>query len=123
MGYIDLQTLFSDLGIVSGNTNSNNQYEFYYGIVWDDDTITYNQFEFFNKIGMSRYDFFKQYGGEFEFYKNTTDPNIYDYKTFYENAGFFLSNPICDYWILECGYWEDNNCWRNDGVWEDSIIC
>jgi len=68
MGSIDLITLFGDLGIVSGNTNANNQYEFYYGIVWDDNTITYNQYEFFQKVGMSRYDFFKKSGSEYEFY-------------------------------------------------------
>ena len=122
MGTIDLSILFGDLGIVSGNTNANNQYEFYYGVVWDDDTITYNQYEFFQKIGMSRYDFFKQYENEYEFYRNTTDTNITDYRTFYENAGFFLSNPLPTDWILRFGYWEDNYFWVDTDNWEDTII-
>jgi hypothetical protein len=122
MGNIDISTLFGDLGIVSGNTNSKNQYEFYYGIVWDDDTITYNQYEFFQKVGMSRYDFFKQYGGEFEFYSNISDPSIIDYKTFYEYAGSFLTTPTSSDWILKFGYWEDNYFWVDTDVWKDVII-
>jgi len=87
---IDLNTLFTSLGIVSGNTQSKDQYEFYNGIVWDDATVTYNQKEFFDKVGMSRYEFFKQYGDERSFYDNVDDTRISDFKTFYEYAGEYL---------------------------------
>jgi len=73
-------------------------------------------------VGMSRYYFFKQYGSEYEFYSNTTDPNIFDYRTFYENAGFFLSNPLPTDWILRFGYWEDDYFWVDSDFWEDTII-
>jgi hypothetical protein len=122
MGNIDLSILFGDLGIVGGNNDANNQYEFYYGVVWDDNTITYNQYEFFQKIGLSRYDFFKPYGGEFSFYSNTTDNKISDYKTFYENAGFFLSNPVLIGWILETAFWNDLGVWIDTEYWIDSVM-
>jgi hypothetical protein len=120
---IDLTTLFGDLGIVSGNTNATNQYEFYNGVVWDDDTITYNQFEFFSKTPAgNRYEFFKPYGGEFNFYRDISDPNITDYRTFYQYAGFFLSPPEPTDWILKFGYWEDGYFWIDTENWEDTII-
>jgi hypothetical protein len=118
---IDLRTLFGDLGIVSGNTNATNQYEFYYGVVWDDGDITYNQFEFFSKTPQgNRYEFFKPYGGEYNFYNDIDDPNIYNYKTFYQYAGTDLAPPLG--WILRFGYWEDDKYWFDDDFWEDKII-
>ena len=90
-GSIDLNTLFTNLGIVSGNTQSKNQYEFYKGIVWDDATITYNQKEFFDKVGQNRYEFFKIYGSEKAFYEDVDDTRISDFKTFYEYAGQYLA--------------------------------
>ena len=120
---IDLTTLFGDLGIVSGNTNATNQYEFYNGVVWDDDTITYNQFEFFSKTPEgNRYEFFKPYGGEYNFYKDISDPSITDYRTFYQYGGFFLSPPEPTDWILKLGYWEDGYFWIDTENWEDEVI-
>ena len=40
---INLDTLFNNLGITSGNALAKNQRDFYNGIVWNDATITYNQ--------------------------------------------------------------------------------
>lgn len=88
---IDLNTLFTSLGIVSGNTQSTNQYDFYKGIVWDDATITNNQKEFFDKVGQSRYDFFKTYGDERTFYEDVDDSRINDFRTFYQYAGQYLA--------------------------------
>lgn len=120
---INLTTLFGDLGIVSGNTNATNQYEFYNGVVWDDGTTTYNQYEFFKKTPQgNRFDFFQQYGGEYNFYSDIDDPDITDYRTFYQYAGFFLSNPVVGDWILKLGYWDDNNYWVDSDVWKDVII-
>lgn len=114
---IDLSNLFTSLGIVGGNTASNNQYQFYYGIEWNDATFTYNQYEFFEKIGVSRKDFFQTYASnEREFYRDTTDPLIVDYKTFYQYAGQYLG--FSD-WILATGVWRDEGFWRDDQLWID----
>lgn len=121
---IDIATLFGDIGIVSGNTNATNQYEFYYGVVWDDATITYNQFEFFSKTPAgNRYEFFKPYGGEFNFYSDIDDPLITDYRSFYQYAGAYLDTGGGGTWLLACGYWEDAGVWDDADNWEDTIIC
>ena len=115
---IDLGNLFNSLGIVGGNTASNNQYEFYKGIIWNDTTVTYDQYQFFEKIGVSRRDFFETYAeSEREFYRSTTDPLIKDYYTFYKYAGQYLV-PQSD-WILDTGDWNDSGFWRDAEVWID----
>lgn len=87
---IDLTTFFSNLGIVGGSATASNQYEFYYGIQWSDGSTTYNQFDFYTKLG-GRYQFFQQYINEYNFYTGGfNDANIVDYKTFYEYAGAYL---------------------------------
>jgi hypothetical protein len=88
---IDLTTFFSNLGIVGGWATASNQYEFYYGIEWADGSTTYNQFDFYKKLG-GRYQFFEQYGNEYgEFYRNGfNDPNIVDYYTFYQYAAAYI---------------------------------
>lgn len=97
MGNINLTTLFNSLGLVGGNTASNNQYEFYKGIEWSDSSKTYNQYEFFKKVGNdSRFDFFKPYVNEYEFYKDINDERIYDYYTFYKYAGEYLKGVFSD---------------------------
>jgi hypothetical protein len=122
---INLTQLFDDLGINFGPTipyGQGNQYDFFNGIVWNDGDITYNQYEFFKKIGISRYDFFKQYISEYDFYQNINDPNITDYKTFYEYAPFYYRPNVLD-WILGCGFWDDTEFWYDTEFWEDNIIC
>lgn len=115
---IDLTTFFDDLGIVSGNTEAVNQYEFFKGIGWDDSTVTNNQYEFFKKIGQSRYDFFKQYENEREFYRSTNDIRIKDFWTFYRYAGQYLVG-FSDNWILFTGFWDDHNRWVDSENWID----
>jgi hypothetical protein len=120
---IDLTTFFDDLGII-GQINiingepSYTQYNFFNGIEWSDSTITYNQKEFFDKIGMSRYDFFKQYGDEKTFYESTNDSRIWDFKTFYQYAGEYLVG-LSDNWILFTGFWDDGNIWVDTEIWID----
>ena len=114
---INLDTLFTSLGIVSGNPTAGNQYEFYKGIVWNDATITYDQYQFFEKIGVSRRDFFRTYAAnEREFYRSIDDPRIYDFYTFYKYAGEYLSNQD---WILKTGFWNDSFIWVDTAVWID----
>jgi hypothetical protein len=120
---INLDNLFTSLGIVGGNVNSKNQYDFYKGIQWNDGQVTNTQYDFFKKIGMSRYDFFKQYISEREFYRSIDDNRIFDFKTFYEHAGEYLV-PITptDIWILETGFWNDENAWVDDDFWIDGEL-
>jgi hypothetical protein len=121
---INLDKIFTDLGIVGGNINAKNYYDFYYGIQWNDGDITYNQYDFFKKTGISRFDFFKPYGGEREFYRSiektgTTgqiDETIYDFRTFYEKAATFLPSPD---WLLRYGVWNDGGSWQDQKVWID----
>ena len=114
---INLDTLFGSLGIVSGNPLAENQYDFYKGIVWNDATITYNQYQFFEKLGVSRRDFFRTYAeNEREFYRDIDDVRIKDFKTFYEYAGEYLSFPD---WILKYGVWNDVGVWFDTEVWID----
>lgn len=116
---INLAELFNTLGIVGGNTAAKNQYEFFKGIQWSDGSTTYNQYEFFKKVGNdSRYDFFKPYINEREFYRNIDDVRIYDYKTFYQFAGESLGTIVSD-WILADGTWNDEGFWRDGDVWID----
>ena len=119
---IDLGQLLYDLGIRGGNTSANNQYEFFKGIVWDDDTITYTQFAFFNKIGMSRYEFFKQYGNERTFYASIDDARIKDFYTFYKYAGEYLDDGPTSYWILLTGRWDDLGLWDDTARWNDGDV-
>jgi hypothetical protein len=99
---INLTTFFTSLGIVSGNTQSTNFYDFWYGIEFSGGTITYNITEFMTYLGTNRYEFFQSlnstYAGvfdEYTFYKNIDDNRIYDFYTFYTYAGEYLTGvPI-----------------------------
>ena len=91
-GTISLTTVFSGLGILSGNTQSNTQYDFYYGVIWDDATTTYNQYDFYKKTSQgSRYDWMKQWGSEKSYYENIDDSRIEDFSTYYDYAGEYLA--------------------------------
>lgn len=113
---IDLDALFTSLGIVGGNPNSKGQYNFYKTIFWNDGDVTRSQYDFFKKVSTSRYEFFKQYVNEREFYRSIDDVRIYDYKTFYEYAGEYLSSPD---WILKRGDWNDIGAWFDEALWID----
>ena len=99
---INLTTFFTSLGIVNGNTQSTNFYDFWYGIEFSGGTITYNITEFMTYQGTNRYEFFKSLNStypnvfnEYTFYQNIDDPRIYDFYTFYTYAGEYLSGiPI-----------------------------
>jgi hypothetical protein len=92
---IVLNNLFSDLGIINGNTEAKNQYDFYNGIVWNDNEITYGQYQFFNKLGINRREFFNSYSeNERDFYSSIDDTRIVDYYTYYKYAGEYLGQNI-----------------------------
>lgn len=100
MAIISMNSFWSDLGVSCGNQNANNWYDCFYGLTFSDGFVCANATDFFNHLGYSRYEFFKSYNGidnEYEFYKNTDDVNIYDFKTFYEYAPSYIpsncSNP------------------------------
>ena len=97
---INLEEVFDGLGVVSVNKLSNNQKEFYQDVLWNDGIITHNQKEFFEKASDSRYDFFKQYGNEREFYWNIDDVEIWDFNTFYKHAQTYL----CDLDSIKVGF-------------------
>jgi hypothetical protein len=99
---INLTTFFTSLGIVNGNTQATNFYDFWYGIEFNGGTITYNITEFMTYLGTNRYEFFHSlestYPGvfdEYTFYSNIDDPRITDFSTFYTYAGQYLTGvPI-----------------------------
>ena len=96
---VNMNTFWSDLGIISGNTSATNQYDLYKGLKFNDGFVCASQYDFFTHLGTNRYEFFKSYNSvdsnivdEYTFYKNTSDPNIYDYRTFNQLAGSFISS-------------------------------
>jgi hypothetical protein len=116
---INLDTLFASLGIVSGNALAKNQRDFYNGIVWNDATITYNQYQFFEKLNTNRRTFFATYAdNERDFYSNTTDPNITNFRTYYQYAAAYLPSDGPS-WILTTGDWDDDGVWDDTAVWVD----
>lgn len=95
-----MNTFWSNLGVVSGNTSATNQYDLWKGITFNDGFVCASQYDFFTHLGTNRYEFFKSYNSvdsnivdETTFYQNTIDPDIWDYKTFYENAGQYIVAP------------------------------
>lgn len=114
---ISLDVLFGNLGIVGGNPDAKDQYSFYEGVMWNDGSTTYNQYQFFEKLGISRRDFFRQYAAnEREFYRSISDLRIKDFRTFYLYAAEYLSYPD---WILKTGFWNDGFNWLDGAVWID----
>jgi len=96
---IQMNTFWSDLGIVSGNTSANNQYDLYKGLTFNDGFVCASQYDFFTHLETNRYEFFKSYNSvdsdivdEYTFYKNTDDVRIYDFTTFYTYAGSYITN-------------------------------
>jgi hypothetical protein len=133
---IDLSTFWGTWDVVSGNTQATNQYEFWKGMVMSTGQILNNQYEFFEYHNTTRYEWFKNLQAtypevydEYTFYKNTTDPNIFDFSTFYTYGAEYLTGggtttttttiPPGPLWILETGDWNDNGVWDDDAVWID----
>ena len=96
MAIIDMNIFWTEWDVACGNQSANNRYDCFYGLTFNDGFVCANATDFFNHVGYSRYDFFRSYDdidSEYDFYKNTSDPNIYDFKTFYEIApSYFPSN-------------------------------
>lgn len=94
---IDLTTFWSGWDVVSGNTQATNQYEFWKGMVMTNGQVLDSQFDFFKYHNTTRYQWFRdlqftypEVYDEYTFYRNTSDNNIYDYKTFYEFGAQYL---------------------------------
>ena len=94
---IDLNGFWQSWDVVSGNTQANNQYDFWKGMVMTTGQVLANQYEFFTYHNTTRYEWFKALQGtypevwdEYTFYKNTNDARIYDHYTFYKYAGEYL---------------------------------
>jgi len=96
MAIITMSSFWTDLGVTCGNQNANNWYDCFYGITFGDGFVCANATDFFDHLLYNRYDFFLSYIGidsEYDFYKNTDDPNIYNFLTFYEYApSYFPAN-------------------------------
>ena len=100
---IDLNGFWQSWDVVSGNTQANNQYDFWKGMVMTNGDVLANQYEFFTYHNTTRYEWFKALQGtypevwdEYTFYKNTNDARIYDYYTFYKYCGEYLVSPSGD---------------------------
>ena len=94
---IDLNGFWQSWGVVSGNTQASNEYEFWKGMVMSTGQVLNNQYDFFTYHNTTRYEWFKALQGtypqvydEYTFYKNTNDARIYDYYTFYQYCGEYL---------------------------------
>ena len=95
---VNMNTFWSDLGVVGGVSGATNQYDLFNGLIFDDGYVTSSQYDFFNHLGTNRYEFFKSYNSvdpnivdEYTFYQNTSDPNIFNFNTFYTYAGGFIN--------------------------------
>jgi hypothetical protein len=98
---IDLNGFWQSWGVVSGNTQATNQYEFWKGMVMSTGQVLNNQFDFFTYHNTTRYEWFKALQStypdvwdEYTFYKNTNDARIYDYYTFYKYCGEYLVQAV-----------------------------
>jgi hypothetical protein len=98
---VNLNTFWSNLGVISGNTEATNQYELFKGLVFSDGYVTSSQYDFFTHLGTNRYEFFKSYNSvdsniidEYTFYQNTSDSRIYNFYTFYQYAGSYISGVV-----------------------------
>lgn len=98
---IDLSTFWTTWGVYSGDTSSTNQYDFWRGMIMDDDTQLSSQFDFFTYNNTTRYQFFKNLNNtypevwdETTFYQNTNDARIFDYNTFYTYAAESLPGGV-----------------------------
>jgi hypothetical protein len=99
---VNMNTFWSDLGVVGGVSGATNQYDLFNGLIFDDGFVSSSQYDFFQHLGTNRYEFFKSYNSvdpnivdEYTFFQNTSDPNIYNFNTFYTYAAEFIySTPV-----------------------------
>lgn len=103
---VDMNTFWSDWGVACGNQTANNWYDCFNGLTMVDGFVCANFQDFlkWNNINWgtfyNRYSFFKDYNNvginiidERSFYSNTSDINIWDFKTFYEYAPQYFPLP------------------------------
>jgi hypothetical protein len=96
-----MNTFWSDLGVIGGNTSATNQYEVFNGLTFSGGFTCGSMFDFFKHLITDRFNFFKSYNSvdsniidETTFYKNTSDPDIYDFYTFYQNSAKYISPSV-----------------------------
>lgn len=94
---IDLTTFWSGWDVVSGNTQATNQYEFWKGMVMTNGQVLASEYDFYTYHNTTKYEWFRdlqftypEVYDEYTFYRNTSDNNIYDYRTFYEFGAQYL---------------------------------
>ena len=97
---VDMNTFWCDWQVVSGDTTAFDEYTtFKNGLLMQDGSYVYNMKELcdYQGYGGNRYKLFTYYQqfnddiyGEYKFYKYTNDPNIYDYRTFWQHAASYL---------------------------------
>jgi hypothetical protein len=100
---INLNGFWQSWGVVSGNTQATNQYDFWKGMVMSNGQVLNNSYDFFKYHNTTRYQWFKNLQGtypevwdEYTFYANTNDVGIYDMATFYQYGGAYLASlPSC----------------------------
>jgi hypothetical protein len=137
---VDMNTFWTDWGVSCGNQSANNFYDCFYGLTMTDGFVCANLQDFLDWNSVywdtpyNRYSFFKDYENvdsniidEHTFYQNTSDVNIWDFKTFYEIApSYFPANcyipPVVNQFILA---YRNNNkpLISNDGInWNEITI-
>jgi len=94
---IDLNGFWQSWDVVSGNTQANNEYEFWNGMVMSNGDVLASQYDFFKYHNTTRYEWFKNLQGtypevydEYTFYRNTNDERITNSYTFYQYCGSYL---------------------------------
>ena len=102
---VSLPQFFKNLGVSSINESSNTQYDFYKDISYIDGSRTHGQYEFYKKASTSRYEYFKNWKNETEFYANIDVDVIHDFYTFYKNAATILkdTDDFCNIDALRVG--------------------
>lgn len=106
MPFVDMNTFWCDWQVLSGDNTAFDEYTtFKNGLLMNDGiTLCYNMYDLCQYNNTNRYELFKYYEyldpdiyGEYQFYKYTNDSNIFDYRTFWQNAPSYLgtcSPPI-----------------------------
>jgi hypothetical protein len=102
---VSLPQFFKNLGVSSINESSNTQYDFYKDISYIDGSRTHGQYAFYKKASSSRYEYFKNWKNETEFYANIDVDVIHDFYTFYKNAATILKDTadFCNIDALRVG--------------------
>ena len=120
---INFSNILSSIGVVAGNLNADNKYDFYYGIEWSDGSFTYNEYEFYEKSGFdSQYDFFQNYAdSQYDFYRDIDSPGVIDQYSFFKNGGqFFNLSPVASFTTSSYNKVDDTFSFTNTSVNADT---